>query len=276
MARPGYGVGGHDLERRRREAPAKAPADRELPFLQAHAPGPFKVALPSPSVFMASSFKRGLTDRFYPTRADLLHQLVAIVRAEVTRLLDAGVTYVQLDAPQYPWYVDEGVRARMRADSEDPDRMLAEAAAGDAATLEGLRRPGVTLAMHVCRGNSRSRWFADGGYEGIASTLFSNVPVDAFLLEYDSPRAGGFEPLRFVPKGTTVVLGVITTKTPELEDKDELRRRVDQAAKYVPMEDLAISPQCGFASHSAGNLITVDDERQKLHLLVETARAIWG
>src|SRR5262249_53696307 len=158
----------------------------------------------------------------------------------------------------------------------DPDRSLADAVAVDQACLEGLTRAGTTLAMHICRGNSRSRWIAEGGYEPIAETLFGGLPLDAWLLEYDTERAGGFEPLRFVRPGATVVLGLVSTKAPTLESQDALRRKIDEASRYVPLEHLALSPQCGFASAAAGNNISRDDQRRKLELVVRTARAVWG
>lgn len=148
--------------------------------------------------------------------------------------------------------------------------------AADTRCLEGLARDGVTLALHVCRGNSKSRWLTQGGYDPIGEELFQKLPVNRFLLEYDSERAGSFEPLRFVPPDKTVVLGLVTTKEPELESEDELRRRIDEASRYVPLERLALSPQCGFASVAAGNAISADDERRKLELVVETARKVWG
>ena len=132
------------------------------------------------------------------------------------------------------------------------------------------------MGMHICRGNYRSSWMAQGGYEPVAERLFNEVPVDRFLLEYDTERAGSFEPLRFVPPGPTVVLGLVTTKVPQLETRDDLLRRIDEAARYVPLEQLALSPQCGFASGSLGNLITVDDERRKLDLVVSVAGQVWG
>ncbi len=134
----------------------------------------------------------------------------------------------------------------------------------------------MVTALHVCRGNSRSRWYTEGGYDAIAEKLFGSLDVDAFLLEYDSERSGGFEPLRLVPRNKTVVLGLITTKEPKLESQDALRRRIDEAARYVPLENLALSPQCGFASVAAGNLISMDDQWRKLELVVETARKVWG
>jgi 5-methyltetrahydropteroyltriglutamate--homocysteine methyltransferase len=248
----------------------------ELPFLQQHAPGPIKMTVPAPSNFLVISYKPGVTDPFYPTRASLARELVSIIRDEIRLLLDAGVRYVQLDAPYYSIWVDSEGRERLRQGGSDPDRALAEAVAVDRACLDGLARPGVTLAMHVCRGNSRGRWIAEGGYEPIAERLFGDLPLDALLLEYDNERAGGFEPLRFVQERTTVVLGLISSKEPVLESVDDLRRRIDEASRYVPLERLALSPQCGFASVAAGNPISLDDQRRKLELVTKTARAVWG
>ena len=248
----------------------------ESAFLKAHAPGPVKMTIPSPSVFMLLSFKRGFTDRFYATRGDLLRDLVSIVHQEVRALVDEGVPYVQLDAPQYGNYIDPELREELRQAGVDPDRALDEALAADNACLEGITREGVTLAMHICRGNNTSRWFAEGGYDPIAEKLFGSLQVDRLLLEYDTERAGGFEPLRFVPRGKAVVLGLLTTKEARLESEEDLLRRIEQASQYVPLENLAISPQCGFASAAAGNLLSPDDQRRKLELVVEIARKVWG
>jgi methionine synthase II (cobalamin-independent) len=256
--------------------PTRHLAAHELPFLQQHAPGPIKMTIPAPSNFMVVGYKVGITDRFYPTRADLAQDLAGIIRAEIQWLLDAGVSYVQLDAPFYSVWVDSETRERMRQDGVDPDQSLAEAVAADKVCLQGMARDGVTLAMHVCRGNSRGRWIAEGGYEPLAEPLFGELPLDAWLLEYDTERAGGFEPLRFVQPGTTVVLGLVTTKEPALESQDDLRRRIDEASRYVPLERLALSPQCGFASVAAGNALSKDEQRRKLELVVETARAVWA
>jgi 5-methyltetrahydropteroyltriglutamate--homocysteine methyltransferase len=147
---------------------------------------------------------------------------------------------------------------------------------GDNQAVSGLDRSKVLLATHICRGNARSAWHATGGYDGIAEKLFGQLDADRFLLEYDSDRSGGFEPLRFVPRGKQVVLGLVTTKVGALESADDLRRRIDEAARYVPLENLALSPQCGFASVEAGNLLTWDEQRRKLELVVETARKVWG
>ena len=248
----------------------------EVPFLKEHSPGPFKITMPSPSVFLFASFRKGVTDKVYPDRQALLDALIPIFREEIRALIGEGVPYIQLDAPQYTYYGDESIRAALQRDGEDPDAMLAAAVAGDRACVEGLAQEGVTLALHLCRGNNRSRWIAEGGYDRLAERLFNDVPVDTFLLEYDSPRAGTLEPLRLVPPNKTVVLGFISTKVPELESQDELRRRIDEASRFLPLDNLALSPQCGFASVAEGNAITSDDQRRKLELVVDTARKVWG
>jgi 5-methyltetrahydropteroyltriglutamate--homocysteine methyltransferase len=256
--------------------PARHLTAHELPFLQQHAPGPIKMTIPAPSNFMVVGYKPGVSDTAYPTRAEFAEAVAAIIRDEIQWLIDRGVPYIQLDAPFYSIWVDSESRARMRQDGVDPDQSLAEAVATDKLCLEGMARPGTTLAMHVCRGNSRGRWIAQGGYEPIAEPLFGGLPLDAWLLEYDTERSGGFEPLRHVQPNATVVLGLVTTKEPALESQDELRRRIDEASRYVPLERLALSTQCGFASVAAGNAITQDEQKRKLELVVKTARAVWG
>jgi 5-methyltetrahydropteroyltriglutamate--homocysteine methyltransferase len=248
----------------------------EIPFLKKHAGGPFKITLPAPSNFVIASYKAGVTDKFYPAHSDLLEELVKIVRGEIEWLLSEGATYIQLDAPYYSHYLDPQQRERMRAAGSDPDEEFQRGILADNLCLKSLPRRGVTFAVHVCRGNSRSRWYTEGGYDAIAERLFGLLDVDTFLLEYDSHRAGGFEPLRLVPRGKTVVLGLITTKEAKLESQDDLLRRIDQAARYVPLENLALSPQCGFASVAAGNLLSVEDQWSKLELVADTARKVWG
>jgi 5-methyltetrahydropteroyltriglutamate--homocysteine methyltransferase len=248
----------------------------ELPFLQQHAPGPIKMTIPAPSNFMVVGYKKGVSDTAYPTRAEFAEAIAGIIRDEIGWLIDAGVPYIQLDAPFYSIWIDGESRAKMRESGVDPDESLAEAVAADRRCLEGMARPGVTLAMNVCRGNSHGRWIAEGGYGPIAGPLFGGLPLDAWLLEYDTERAGGFEPLRHVQSNATVVLGLVSTKEPALEPKDELRRRIEEASQYVPLERLTLSPQCGFASVAAGNAISQDDQRRKLELVVETARSVWG
>jgi 5-methyltetrahydropteroyltriglutamate--homocysteine methyltransferase len=248
----------------------------ELPFLARHAPGPFKITLPAPSNFLVTSYRRGITDRVYSTRAEMLRDVGAIVRDEIAWLAAQGVGYVQLDAPYYSSYLDPRTRERLTQAGLDPDRALDEAIAADRDVVNAARRPGLVLGLHVCRGNSRSRWIAEGGYDPIAEALFGTLGVDRFLLEFDSARSGDFAPLKLVPRGTTVVLGLVTTKEPRLESPDALAWRVDAAARHVPLEHLALSPQCGFASVAAGNLLSADDQWRKLELVVETARRVWG
>ena len=248
----------------------------ESSFLKQHAPGPCKVTVPSAGYLGCRAYRRGITDKVYPAVADLLRDIAVIIRGEISALIEEGVPYIQLDAPGYAAFVDETQRQRMREDGVDLDRAFEEFLMADNQSVQGLRRDGVTLAMHICRGNSRSNWHSQGGYEPIAEKLFDKLAIDTFLLEYDTERAGGFEPLRFVPKGKHVVLGLITTKQGRLEPQDELIRRIDEASKYVPIENLSLSPQCGFASGAAGNLISWDDQRRKLELVAQTARKVWG
>jgi 5-methyltetrahydropteroyltriglutamate--homocysteine methyltransferase len=180
---------------------------------------------------------------------------------------------VQIDAPGYTAYVDEPSLAAMRSRGEDPMQNFARSLAADAALISGFE--GVTFGIHLCRGNQHSMWHREGHYDAIAERLFNELPHQRFLLEYDSPRAGSFAPLRFLPKGKICVLGLVSTKVPELEPLDDLKRRIDEAARFVPLENLAISPQCGFASDVIGNRVSEDDQRRKLERVVETAREVW-
>jgi 5-methyltetrahydropteroyltriglutamate--homocysteine methyltransferase len=248
----------------------------EVDFLKQHAPGPIKMTVPAPSTFLHAGFQPGVTDRAYPSRAALAQDIAAIIRGELLALAQEGVPYLQLDAPFYSTYLDDALRDRLRQAGTDPDQDLQDAVDADNAALEGVDRAGLTLGIHICRGNSRSRWIAEGGYDAIAARLFGSLVVDRFLLEYDSDRAGGFAPLRHVPRDKTVVLGLVSTKVGQMETLDELRRRVDEAARYVPRDNLAISPQCGFASTALGNNVTMDEERRKLELVVQAARTVWG
>jgi len=248
----------------------------ELPFLREHSPGPMKITFPSATQFPAIAYKRGLTDKVYPTYSALLWDIVAILKTEVQALTKEGVPYIQIDAPRYSYYIDPKWRDYIRSEMGlEPDAAFDEAIRADNACLTVARLPGVTVAMHLCRGNNRSHWYAEGGYDPIAEKLFGTLEVDRFLLEYDDERSGTFEPLRFVPRGKTVVLGLVSSKRPELESKRELIRRINEAARYVPIENLALSPQCGFASTMEGNLLSEDDQWAKLRLVVETAREVW-
>lgn len=248
----------------------------ELPFMRANCPGAIKMTLPSATQFPAIAFKRGVTDKIYPTHSALLADIVTIMKSDLTALATEGVNYVQIDAPRYSYYMDPKWRAYIHTEMGlDPDASLDEAIRADNTYLEAARRPGVTLAMHLCRGNNRSHWYAEGGYDPIAEKMFATIKVDRFLLEYDDARSGTFEPLRFVPRGKTVVLGLVSSKRPELESKRDLIKRIEEASRYVPLENLALSPQCGFASTMEGNLLTEDDQWAKLRLVVETAREVW-
>jgi len=248
----------------------------QTPFVMANAPGPVKVTVPSPSQFPAISYLAGITDKFYPTRSDLIRELSGIVKSEVAALADDGVAYIQLDAPRYSYYVDTKWREHLRGLGEDPDRMFMEAVAADSHCIDGAKREGLTVALHICRGNNESKWYAEGGYEPIAEQLFGSLDVDRFLLEYDTDRAGIFEPLRFVPPGKDVVLGLVSTKLAQIESQDDLLRRIEEASQHVPIERLSLSPQCGFASTAAGNLMTQGNQWRKLELVVETARKVSG
>ena len=250
--------------------------ENQREFLQAHAPGPVKVTIPSPSQFPAICFQPGVSDRFYPTRSDLLWEIAGFIKAEIVTLLESGVEYIQIDAPRYSYYVDPQWRQHLRDLGEDPDAMFEEAVAADNFCLEGAQRPGATVALHVCRGNNQSKWYAQGGYEAIAERLFGTLAVDRFLLEYDTERAGTFEPLRFMPADKMVVLGLVSSKDPALESADYLIERIEEASAYVPLERLALSPQCGFASTAAGNLLSEEDQWSKLELVADTCRQVWG
>ena len=249
----------------------------EAPFLKQHAPGPFKVCTPAAMQHAVSRYKPGVSDRFYPTIYDMLQDLAGIMRDEVQALIDEGASYVQLDAPSYSTFYDPRRRELLEQSGVDSAKAFDAAIAADNAMIQGVqRRPEVVIGIHFCRGNKRSAWGAEGDYEPIAEKAFGSLKMDRYLFEFDTERAGGFEPLCFVPKGKTVVLGLITTKEPRLESEGELLRRIDEASKYVPMENLAISTQCGFASAASGNLLSWDDMQRKLELVAKTARRAWG
>ncbi len=249
----------------------------EAPFLKKHAPGPFKVCTPAAMQHAIMRYRPGVTDKFYPTVHDMLQDVAAIMREEVQALIDEGASYVQLDAPSYSNFFDHNRREVLKQSGINLDEALDAAIAADNAMIQNLKRkPDAVVGIHFCRGNKRSAWGADGSYEPVAEKAFGSLNMDRYLLEFDTDRAGGFEPLRFVPKDKTVVLGLITTKEPKLESEDELVRRIERAAKYVPMENLALSTQCGFASAASGNLITWDDMKRKLLLVAKLAGRVWG
>ena len=231
---------------------------------------PAKVTLIAPGFLEDRFWKDGVTDQFYSSREEFAAEVAAITRAEVAALIADGVRYIQLDNPGYGAFLGP----RPHGDAAAFEWMLAT----DIAAVAGAERPpGVTIGFHVCRGNQSSMWMGEGDYEPIAERTFAELPVDRFLLEYDDERAGGFAPLRFVPPGKIVVLGLVSSKTPAPEPADGLRRRIDEAAKYLDLGSLALSPQCGFASIAeGGNLLSEDEQYAKLALVAEVARAVWG
>src|SRR3954471_10697625 len=234
---------------------------------------PVKVSLIGPDRVM-QRFDHAASKSVYATVDAFVDDVVKVQRQMIQALIDAGCKYVHIDEPGYTAYVDQPSMDAMKKRGEDPMENFSRSLKANAELVRGF--PGVTFGIHLCRGNQRSAWHREGTYDAIAERLFNALPHQRFLLEYDTPRAGGFAPLRFVPKGKIIVLGLVSTKVPQLETVDELCRRVDEAAKYVPLERLAISPQCGFGSDVAGNLISEDDQKRKLERVVETARRVWG
>jgi len=247
---------------------------REFRFAHAVAQRPVKTMLMGPDR-VAQMCDIDRSRGVYPDSDAFLADVVAIQHRMVTELVDAGCPYVQLDEPSYTGYVDPATLARLAGRGEDPLRNLERAIAADNAVIEGLA-PRATFAVHICRGNRASMWHREGHYDPIAERLFGGLKFDRLLLEYDTERAGGFEPLRYVPKGPVVVLGLITTKNGRVETVDELRARIDDAARFLPLEQLALSPQCGFASGIGGNFLTEDEQWRKLDVMLETARRVWG
>ncbi len=250
-------------------------AVEDFAFLNAKTERTAKLCIPSPTMLHFRGGRKGISEEVYPDIEDFFVDLARAYREEIAALAAAGCTYLQLDDTNLAYLCDPAMRERTRAIGEDPDALpgLYVRIINDAI---GGRPPGMTVCIHLCRGNFRSSWVAEGGYEPVAEVLFGELDVDGFFLEYDDARSGGFEPLRFVAKDKTVVLGLVSTKVGALEPKDTLKRRVDEAARYVPMERLALSPQCGFSSTVEGNEITEDDQTAKLALVVETAAEIWG
>jgi 5-methyltetrahydropteroyltriglutamate--homocysteine methyltransferase len=247
-----------------------------VPYLKQHANGVFKITMPATSYVVARGWKPGITDKVYGSRWELIEDVARIMNDEVMALASEGVPYIQIDNAHYPDYIPADRRDAWRAIGIDPDQALDEDIRADNLAVKGLDRSKVILANHICRGNGRSAWHTAGGYDYIAEKVFGGLDVDRFLLEYDSDRAGGFEPLRFVPKGKQVVLGLVTTKVGALETQDALLRRIEEASKFIPTENLALSPQCGFASVEQGNLLSWDEQQRKLELVVDTARKVWG
>lgn len=243
-------------------------------FLQAATKRTAKLCIPAPTYLHLRGGCRRIAEIGYKDLSEFWSDTVRAYKAEIADLAAAGCTYLQLDDVTFAFLCDEGIRAQVRRDGSDPDRLPGEYAGIINAILEDRPR-GMTVTLHTCRGNHHSLWMAQGGYDAVAEEVFSCVKVDGLFLEFDSERSGGFEPLRFVPHGTRVVLGLVSSKLRELERPDDLKRRIDAAARVVPLENLCLSPQCGFASTAVGNQITEDDERRKLELVVRVADEVW-
>jgi methionine synthase II (cobalamin-independent) len=234
-----------------------------------------KVTIPSPTMLHFRGGREAISREAYPDLEAFFADVATAYRAELKALGEAGCTYLQLDDTNLAYLCDPKMREGARARGDDPDELPRRYARLINAAIAG-RPPGMTICTHLCRGNFRSAWVAEGGYEPVAEALFNDLAVDGYFLEYDDARSGDFSPLRFVPKGKTVVLGLVTTKVGDLESKDTLKRRIDEAAKIVPLDQLCLSPQCGFSSTVHGNEIARESQVSKLRLIVETAREVWG
>ena len=244
----------------------------EFTYLRGRTSRPVKVTLVSAQQ-AAAYYDPDKSRAAYPTRDAYLADLVDFTRREIAELRRLGCTYVQIDAPQYAALLDEKMREGYRQRGSDPDRLLDACIELDNAIIDG--HPGVTFGIHICRGNYQSMFYASGGYDRIARQIFRQSRFARFLLEYDDARSGSFEPLRHVPDDRIVVLGLVSSKKPRLESLEELRARIAEAARVVPLERLAVSPQCGFASTAEGNRLSPDDQRQKLEIVAVTAQAVW-
>jgi 5-methyltetrahydropteroyltriglutamate--homocysteine methyltransferase len=242
-------------------------------FAQSLTRRPVKVSLIGPDR-ITQCYDSETSRSVYPSIDDFVADVVTVERQMIGQLAEAGCRYVGIDAPGYTAYVDGPSLAAMRARGEDPDQNMERSIRADNQVIEDF--PDITFGIHLCRGNRQSMWHREGSYDAIAEKLFNGLNHPRLLLEYDTERAGSFEPLRLVPKGKTVVLGLITTKVGRVETVDELRRRIDEAARYISIEQLALSPQCGFASSIMGNLLSEDEQFRKLDAMVETAAKVWG
>jgi 5-methyltetrahydropteroyltriglutamate--homocysteine methyltransferase len=247
---------------------------RDFAFLKSIATATPKMTIPSPSMLHLRGGRNAISREVYPDLEEFWTDVAAAYRAAIAHLARVGCTYLQLDDVAFAYLCDPKVREGCRRNGDDPDELPRRYASTIDAVL-AERSSEMTVTMHTCRGNFKSTWVAEGGYEAVAEAMFSTA-VDGFFMEFDSERAGGFEPLRLLPRGKTVVLGLITTKLAQLEDADAIRRRIDEAARYVPLERLCLSPQCGFSSTHHGNALSQDDQWRKLELVVRVARAVWG
>jgi 5-methyltetrahydropteroyltriglutamate--homocysteine methyltransferase len=247
----------------------------DFKFLASIARATPKITLPSPTVMHFRGGRDAIDAGTYPDIAEFYDDLSRLYREEIGDLAAAGCRYLQIDEVNLAYLCDSDLRRQVANIGEDPATLPQTYARLLNDTIKD-RPQDMTVCMHLCRGNFAGAWVAEGSYEPIAELIFNEIDVDGYFLEYDSTRAGGFEPLRFLPKGKIAVLGLVTTKNGKLESKDELKRRIDEASKHAPLEQLALSPQCGFSSGIGGNTMDVAGEIAKLRLVVETAREVWG
>ena len=244
-------------------------------FVREHTRVMPKITIPSPSSVHFRYGREAVPESIYPDLDEFYRDLGATYRKAVRAFADVGCRYLQLDEVNFTYLCDPKLRAQVADRGENPDDLPAVYAGMINAAMSDIPAD-MTITMHLCRGNFRSTFVASGGYEPVAEILFNTINVHGYFMEYDTERAGGFEPLRFVPKGKTVVLGLVTSKSGRLESKDELKRRIDEAAKFVPLDQLCLSPQCGFASTEEGNILAEDEQWGKLARIVEVAREVWG
>jgi 5-methyltetrahydropteroyltriglutamate--homocysteine methyltransferase len=244
-------------------------------FVADHTRQTAKVTIPSPSALHFRQGRAAVPESVYPDMEDFYRDLGALYAGVVRGFADAGCRYLQLDEVNLAYLCDPSLREHVRQRGDDPDRLPLTYAGMINAAIADIPSD-MTITMHLCRGNFRSNFVASGGYEPVADILFNTINVHGYFMEYDSERAGGFEPLRLLPKGKTVVLGLVTSKTGELESKDEIKRRIDEAATFAPLDRLALSPQCGFASTEEGNVLAEDEQWTKLRMIVEIADEVWG
>jgi len=242
----------------------------DFAFLKSITKRTAKFTIPSPSMLHLRAGRAGIS---YDDMEEFWDDAAQAYGAAIAAFAKAGCSYLQLDDVSFAYLCDPKIRERCRQNGDDPEKLPGKYSETIKKAIQG-KPAGMTITMHTCRGNFQSAWVAEGGYEPVAERMFASG-VDGFFMEFDSARAGGFEPLRFVPKGKKVVLGLVTSKTPELETKDLLKKRIEQAARYVPLENLCLSPQCGFSSTHHGNKLTPDEQWRKLERVVEVAREVW-
>jgi len=243
-------------------------------FLRRNTKNAAKLTIPSPAMLHLRGGRSSISMQVYPDLAQFWTDTAAAYRKAIRQLADAGCTYLQLDDVSFSYLCDPKIRDSCRRNGDDPARLPRTYADAVSAALQD-RPAGMTVTMHTCRGNFKSSWVASGGYEPVAEAMFSSA-VDGFFMEFDSERAGGFEPLRYLPKDKKVVLGLVTTKVGELETRDSLVKRIREAERFVPLENLCLSPQCGFSSTHHGNALSIDEQWRKLERVVEVAREVWG